>query len=247
MPWGPVTPTARPSSLPASRADRSTEKASASLLSSPKQITVAGREELAQEGFERLALAAGRPRAEIDHEAAPVMGQVVLGQLAIGRLDRRFHGRARRGPILGLTDVKGDRWSLVLDEQPRRAPEELRHAAGEPLGRLDRRVMPRLERGGQALRPPAAGVVAELEAVVAEVADPADPDPRSGIGRGPAGQDRDGQPLRPCRGDAGQPAQRDPGQRNDRGRGRVARALGQRAVEVGQDEQAAGPIDQPRQ
>jgi hypothetical protein len=75
--------------------------------------------------------------------------------------------------------------------------------------------------------------------MVAEVRQAADADPTRHVGGGPAREDRDRDPARRCLGGAGQATERPPGERHD-GRGtRVARALGQRPVEVGDDQKAA--------
>ena len=75
--------------------------------------------------------------------------------------------------------------------------------------------------------------------MIAEIRDAADTDARGDVGGRPAGQDRDRDALRPCLRDPGQPPERAPGERHDRGRAGVSRALGQGPVEVGDDEQPA--------
>ena len=83
-----------------------------------------------------------------------------------------------------------------------------------------------------------------LEAVIAEIRDATDTDARGDVGGRPAGQDRDRDALRPCLRDPGQPPERASGERHDRRRAGVSRALGQGPVEVGDDEQPAGPTGQ---
>ena len=67
-------------------------------------------------------------------------------------------------------------------------------------------------------------------------------DSRGDVRDGPPGQHRDVEPVRPGRGDGGEPPQRPAGARLDPRRTRVARAGGQRAVEVGdhQERRARG-------
>ena len=64
------------------------------------------------------------------------------------------------------------------------------------------------------------------------------------VGRGPPGQDRDRERSGRVGGDAGQATQRPPGERHDRRGAGVARALGQRPVEVG-TRRAAAPAAPP--
>ena len=168
------------------------------------------------------------------------MGEVVRRQLAVDGLDGGDHGRACRDAVVGLADVEGDRGTLALDEQPGRRAEDLRHAPGEDLGGFERVVVAGTERRDEAGRITAARERPRLEAVIAEVGQAADADPRRDIQRGPAGQDGDGEPLRVSGRHARQSSEGPARQGHDGGRARIARALGQRAVEVGHDEQRAG-------
>ena len=79
-----------------------------------------------------------------------------------------------------------------------------------------------------------------LQPVIAQVGHAPDTDPRRDITRRPAGEDGDRDALRLVCCYTGQPSQRPPGERDDRRGARIARALGQRAVEVGHDQQPTG-------
>jgi hypothetical protein len=84
-----------------------------------------------------------------------------------------------------------------------------------------------------------------LQAVVAQVDDPADPDAARDVGGGPAGEDGHGEAVGVGRREPGQPADGSTGERDDRRRTRIARALGEGAVEVGDDEQATRSRAEP--
>ena len=234
------TPTARPADRPTSRAARRTREP-VGIADVVAERHDRRRSQLGQERLEGLALATRGPRPEVDDEPASVVGEVVRRQLAVDGLDGRHDGRPGRDPVVGLADVESDRWALALDEQPRRLAEDLRHAPGEHLGRRQRVLVAGTERGHDAGRVAAAREGAGLEAVVAEVGHAADADPGGHVRRGPAGQDR-----RRRRAPGGRPPTRASRRRARRASGhdrrgpRVARALGQGAVEVGHDEQAAG-------
>ena len=96
------------------------------------------RAQLPEQAAERLTLTAGRPRSQVDHQPATVVGQVVRRQLAIDGLDRRFDRRARGDPILGLADVERDGRALTLDEQPGSANPAPGNPIGEDRGRCPR-------------------------------------------------------------------------------------------------------------
>ena len=135
---------------------------------------------------------------------------------------------------------------LALDEQPGRPSRAPRGRARARISAgSTRRLVAGAERRHEAGRAAAPRERPGLQPVVAQVADAADPDPRRDVGRGPAGQDRDGDPLGPGGGDAGEPAEGAPRERHDDRRAGVARALGERAVEVGDDEQPPGSRRQP--
>ncbi len=168
------------------------------------------------------------------------MREVVRRQLAVDGLDGGHHGRAGGNAVVGLTDVKGDGGALALDEQPGRRAEDLRDAPGEDLGGYERVVVAGPEGRDEARRIPAPRERSRLEAVIAEIGQAADAHPRRDIECGPAGQDGDGESFRMPGGHAGKPSERAAGQGHDGGRARIARALGQRAVEVGHHEKRTG-------
>ena len=200
------------------------------------------RPQVAEQPRERLALAAGRAGPQVDDEAAAVVGQLVRRQLGVDGLDRPLDRRSRGDPIVGLSDVEGDRRTLALDEQPGGTPEHLRHPARQGLGGFDRASVVAAERGGESGRVAAARERPRLEAVVAEVDDATDADPGRHVERGPAGQDGHGGTVGMAGRDTGDPAQGATGERHD-GRGtRVTRPLRERAVEVGHDQEAARPL-----
>ena len=114
---GRSPPTARPPLVPATRAARRTANPSASLTSSPKATTVAGRSRR-QELLEGFALATRRSRPEVDDQPAAVMAELVGRQLAVDLLDRGLHGRTCRGSVVGLADMERHRRSFSLHEQP---------------------------------------------------------------------------------------------------------------------------------
>ena len=225
---------------PAARAERRASKASASLLSSPNATTVAGRSSREQrvEGF---ALAAGRPRPHVHDEPAAVVGEVVRRDLGIRGLDgRRRPPPARRpGPAAWRTWNATDGPLRSTNSQSGRSRSSgtrvARRSAGAWAAAWSPRYVVTID-----CRAPAARVRPVLEPVVAEVADAADPDARGDVGGGPTGQDGDGDTLRPACGDPGQPAQGALGGWHDDRRARVARADGQRPVEVGDDEERPG-------
>ena len=209
-----------------------------------RQRRVAGRSSASRRS-KRFALATRGPRPEVDDQPAAVVGQVVR---------RRARGRPSRSPPRPRPGppTRSSAWrTWKATDGPLRSTNS---QAGRPrtpgtrvarmLGRLERGVVTGTERGDQALgRAPPRGEGAGLQAVVAEIADATDPDPACDVRRRPTGQDRDRE-ARSGRSAAipRQPAQGAAGQRHDDGGGRIARALGQRAVEVGHDEQAARSV-----
>jgi hypothetical protein len=70
-----------------------------------------GRFDLGQQALERLTLAAGGPWPEIDHESSPVVGEVVLGELAIDRAADRSSAcrtwKATDGPLRSTNSQPG--------------------------------------------------------------------------------------------------------------------------------------------
>jgi len=196
--------------------------------------------EVGQEPFDRLALAARRPRTEIDDEASSVVRELVRWEIAVDGRDRGLAGGPCRDTIIRLADVERDGGAFALDEQPRGPAEDLGHAGGEGLGRLMRGFVAGSKRGVEAAGVRAAPKGARLETVVAEVRDPADADACRHVGRGPSGQDRHDDPFRAVRGNPRQPSERAPSEREDRRSTWVARSFRERAVEVGDDEETSG-------
>ena len=237
IPCGPVTATARPSRAPAC-ARRAQHREAVGVAAVVAEGHDGRRPELGQQRLEGLALATRRPRPEVDHQTAAVVREVVRRQTRCR--PRRWPPRPR--PARPTRSSAWRTWNATdgplrsTNSQAGRA-EDLGHARGEHLGRCQRRFVAGTERGLDAGRVAAARERAGLEAVVAEIDDAADADPGGDVGRGPTGQDRHRHAVGPCRRDAGQPAQRAASERDDRRRRRVARALGQRPVEVAHDEQ----------
>ena len=109
--------------------------ASASLESSPNATTVAGRSSASSDSIaSRLPPAV--PRPEIDDQPAPVVGEIVRRQAALGLLDRGLDGGARCQRVVGLAHVERHGRALALDEQPGRVAEEDRDAVRQSLGRF---------------------------------------------------------------------------------------------------------------
>ena len=122
-----------------------------------------------------------------------------------------------------------------------------RDARGERLAPPGRGPRTRLIRGLQPGRIDAARQPAGLEAVIAEILDTADADPRGRIGHGPSGQDRDAEPPRSRRGQGGQAPEGPAGEGLDGRRGWVTRAAREGPVEVGDDQDPAVRREQIRQ
>ena len=155
----------------------------------------------------------------------------------LDRRDRHEDLRPGRGDVVRLADVERDRSALALDEQPRRASELLGDARCERLGGDAVGLEAGLDDGGDGVRRPAPVQPRGLQAVVAEILDAPDPGPGRHVGHRAPGEDGGVQPARPRGRDAGQPAQRPTSAGIDARRRGVARAGGQRAVEVGDEQQ----------
>src|SRR6185503_1608360 len=109
------------------------------------------------------------------------------------------------------------------------------------LGGLEARFVAGTERRHDPGRATTARVRAVLQPVVTQVGQSADTDATRYVGGRATREDRHRDPVRCCLGGPGQATQRSPGERHDLGGTGVARALGQRPVEVGDDEEAARP------
>ena len=170
IPCGPVTATARPatSTRVARRPQHGEPVGVAAVVAEGHDGC---RPQVCQQALERLALAAGGPRTEIDDQPAAVVGQLVLGQLAVDGFDGGDDRGASRGTVVGLADVEGHRWSLALDEEPGRPSQDLgnaRRRGSRPAGRTPRGRHGTSSRGGPGGR--AGANDPDLQAVVSEVA-----------------------------------------------------------------------------
>ena len=245
MPCGPVTATARPSMAPACRAARRTANPSASLLSSPKATTVAGsrsassartpracRPRSAAAGRRRAARGSGPGRAAASSRSTSAMAASTAARAA-ARSSAWRTWNATDGPLRSTNSQAG------------RPSSSGTRVASTSAGASDaswpaRNVV--CDAGRVAAAPERAG----LQAVVAEVADAADADPCRDVRRrfARSGSRRDTRSGRAAATRASRRRARRASGTISRGR-RVARALGQRPVEVAHDEQAPRPRPQP--
>ena len=204
------------------RAAMTASNASTSLSSSPRTTTAPGRSRSTSPTASRLPPAVRRP--QVDHRPTAVVRQAVVDEPGSGLHESIAATTAARaaatssawrtwkatdGPLRSTNSQRGCPSSW---RRPRPAPRRSRVWPPTP-GSVVRR----------GVGPPAAWQPAVLEAVVAEVLDPADADARRDVGHGPPGQDGDVKAPRPSGREAAEAPKGPPRERLDAGRGRVTR------------------------
>lgn len=192
-----------------------------------------------QQSRHRLALAARVVRSQVHDGPTAVMHEAVVREALTG-LDGRDgcqDGVPGHGHVAGLADMEGDRGSLALDEQPRWVVEFRGDSRRQPLRRVPMSLEARLAANPQRGRTTSTAHPAMLQSVVAQILDPANPDPGSDIQHGSPGQDDRPDPRRTRFAQARQDAQGALRNRVDGSGAGIARAGRERPVEVRHEEE----------
>ncbi len=201
-------------------------------------------DEVRQEPLEGGALGPGDVRLELDDEALIDATEACAEAGGKSPFDGRIELLASRVTVGRGPVVEADRWSLRLDEEPgRRTAGDLGEGRDDAIAesgrRLDEWRQPVGQLDAEGLGRPAPSEVAAFVAVVAEVADATDPDAADEIRRGTAREDDDGEALRMDRRMTSEAPQDGPDAGSEERAHRVGVVVGERPVEVGDDEQPA--------